>query len=113
MLGGPLVGPLVKVFNSGVLALRASPLGGPIRNRLTIVSYEGRRSGRTFRIPVAFTRSADTVEIRVELPDAKAWWRNFTGEGGPLRVEVDGAERSGHGVARREGRHVVVAVQLA
>ncbi|GAA1832704.1 hypothetical protein GCM10009836_08540 [Pseudonocardia ailaonensis] len=108
-----LLGKLAGTVNAGVLALRASPLGGPIRRSLTIVSYEGRRSGRTFSTPVAFRRRGEDVEIRVEMPDKKRWWRNFTGDGGPLRLELDGAERSGHAVARRDGRQVVVAVTLS
>lgn len=104
----------VDGFNAGVVALRSAPVvGGVIRRYLTMVSYTGRRSGREFRTPVAYRRRGDTVLISVAMPDAKTWWRNFTGEGAPIRVELDGVLRHGHGHAERIARgRVTVTVRL-
>lgn len=103
----------VDGFNARVLALRASPRwGGMVRRHLTIVTYTGRRSGRTFRIPVAYKRAGDAVEIGVRLAEKKNWWRNFTGAGGPISVELDGVDRAGHAVARQVGRNATVSVSL-
>lgn len=78
---------LVRAFNAGVSALLKNPWTGPwIGKGITMVSYAGRRSGRTFSIPVAYQRDGDQVTIRVDLPDAKNWWRNFTGDGGPVTL---------------------------
>ncbi len=101
-------------FNSCVLTLRSSPRWGRmISRRLTVVTYTGRRSGRTFSTPVAFRRAGDTVRIGVQLPDAKTWWRNFLGEGGPISLQLDGIDRTGHAVARRdEAGRVSVTVRL-
>ncbi|WP_433508253.1 hypothetical protein ACQP04_18405 [Pseudonocardia halophobica] len=78
-----------------------------------MISYVGRRSGRTFRTPVAYRRSGDELVIGVQFPDAKNWWRNFLGEGGPITVELDGADRTGHAAATRDGRgRVAVRVRL-
>ena len=77
-----------------------------------MVTYTGRRSGRTFSIPVGYTRDGDRVTIRVELAERKNWWRNFTGEGGPLLVRLDGVDREGHAVAARGDRGVTVSVRL-
>lgn len=104
---------LVDAVNARVTALRDSPRWGPmVRRRLTVVTYSGRRSGRTFRTPVGYRRTGDVVTIGVQFPDAKSWWRNFLGEGGPLTLELDGTERGGHAVARREGRNALVTVRL-
>jgi hypothetical protein len=113
-LNGQLVGRAVGGFNAGVLALRSSPRwGGAVRRRLTVVTYTGRRSGRTFSIPVAYRRTGDTVEIGVRLAGKKNWWRNFTGEGGPISVELAGLDRTGHAVARRDAKNgVTVTVRL-
>ncbi len=101
-------------FNSCVLTLRSSPRWGRfISGHLTVVTYTGRRSGRTFSTPVAFRRSADTVTIGVQFPDAKVWWRNFLAEGGPISLQLDGIDRTGHAVSRRdEAGHVTVTVRL-
>ncbi|WP_308169845.1 hypothetical protein [Acrocarpospora catenulata] len=111
---GPLPKRAISRFNSWVVTLRSSPRWGRLISRhLTVVTYTGRRSGRTFSTPVAFRRTADTVTIGVQFPDAKKWWRNFLADGGPISLHLDGIDRTGHAIARRDkaGR-VTVTVQL-
>lgn len=106
--------PAVNRYNRCVGELRVSPRWGRVvSRRVTMVTYTGRRSGRTFSTPVGYRRAGDIVTIGVLFPDAKNWWRNFTGEGGPLSLEFDGADHSGHAVAQRAGkRRVTVTVRL-
>jgi hypothetical protein len=80
---------------------------------MTVITYTGRRSGRTFTIPVGYKREGDDLTIPVELPDHKSWWRNFTGEGAPIFVKLDGVDRAGHGTAQRDGKRVTVSVRLS
>ena len=105
-------GPL---FNAPVAAIANSPLlGARLRRSVTMITYTGRRSGRTFSTPVAYRRHGDEIEIAANLPDAKTWWRNFVGEGGPISLTLDGAEREGHAVAHRDDNgRVTVHVRLA
>jgi len=104
----------VDGFNAGVVALRSAPVvGNLVRRHLTVISYTGRRSGREFRTPVAFRRVGDTVLIGVAMAGSKTWWRNFTGTGAPIGLELDGVLRHGHGQAERDGRgRVNVTVRL-
>ena len=108
MRGAPL-------FNAPIVALAASPrLGKMLRRNITLMSYTGRRSGRTFSIPVAYRRRGDEIEIVPNMPDAKTWWRNFLGDGAPMSLTLDGIERSGHAVAKRdENGRVTVRVRVA
>ncbi len=108
MRGAPL-------FNAPIAALAGSPrLGKMLRRNVTLITYTGRRSGRTFSIPVAFRRRGDVIEIAANMPDAKTWWRNFLGDGAPMSLTLDGIERSGHAVAHRdENGRVTVRVRLA
>lgn len=90
-------------LNAAVLPFVSSRLGSRlVGDRMTVVSYTGRRSGRQFRLPVAYRRTGRQVAIGVELPDQKGWWRNFTGAGNRLSLRLDGAELPGHGTARRD-----------
>ncbi|WP_458085721.1 hypothetical protein [Streptomyces malaysiensis] len=101
-------------FNAWMVGLRSSPRWGRrVSGRLTVVTYTGRRSGRTFSTPVAYRRAADAVTISVAMPERKLWWRNFTGEGGPISLDLDGSDRTGHAVARvdEKGR-VTITVRL-
>jgi hypothetical protein len=111
---GPFPKNTVDRVNTCVGSLRTSPRWGRlVRRHLTQVTYTGRRSGRTFSTPVGYRRAGDVVTIGVRLPDAKKWWRNFTGDGGPLSLELDDTERTGHAVARRDEKgRVTVTVRL-
>ena len=97
-----------------VRPLVVSPRWGRLTGRwMTVVTYTGRRTGRTFSIPVAYSRQGDQITIRVELPEKKRWWRNFLGEGGPILLRLGGVDEPGHAVAHRdEAGKVTVAVQL-
>ena len=79
-----------------------------------VVQYVGRISGKSFETPVGYRRSGDTVTINVMAPDSKTWWRNLLGEGAPITlVNLDGADRTGHGTAARDDNgRVAVSVQL-
>ena len=104
----------VAGFNRRLDSLRTSRLLGPWLSRyLTVVSYTGRRSGRTFSTPVGYRRKGDVVTIAVMMPDVKNWWRNFTGDGGPLTLDLPGGQRTGRAVARRTAKNrVTITVQL-
>jgi len=108
-----VIAPLARAVNAAVSALLAAPgLGPRIGRRMTTISYVGRRSGRSFSTPVGYRRNGDTVTIEVGLPDAKNWWRNFTGKGAPITLRLDGVERTGHAIAQRTGSRVTVSVIL-
>ncbi len=89
-------------------------LGRLVRRGLVVIRYTGRRSGTTYELPVGYRRSGDTVVIRVGMPDRKTWWRNFLAGGGPVTlVGIDGRDRTGQAVARRDDRGgVAVTVHL-
>ncbi|MEU4237066.1 nitroreductase/quinone reductase family protein [Actinoplanes sp. NPDC026619] len=105
----------VKVVNGCVARLTVSPRWGRLVGRgIAMLTYTGRKSGRTFTIPIGYRRTADGILITVAMPDSKTWWRNFLRDGGPLSVRLDGVDRQGHAVARRDERgRVTVDVRLA
>ncbi len=105
----------VRGFNGLAVTLMDVPLvGGLIRRGLTEIRYVGRRSGTTFELPVGYRRSGAAIVIPVGMPDRKNWWRNFLGEGGAITLlGLDGRDRTGHAVARRDDRgRVSVTVTL-
>ncbi len=107
---------LFRRVASGVNAIML-PLvrSGPGRRLLggsfAVVTYSGRKSGREVTFPVNYRRTSDDeIVIGVVAPDAKTWWRNFTGDGAPVRVRIGSDERAGHARATRSGRTVTVRV---
>ena len=115
MARGIFDSPLVRIVNGLAVGLINAPiLGNLIGRGLVVIRYVGRRSGKTFEIPVGYRRTGEALVIAVTAPDAKNWWRNFLGEGGPITlVDLDGADRTGHAVADRDDKgRVKVTVQL-
>jgi F420H(2)-dependent quinone reductase len=108
-----VVQKLAVIVNAVVRPLVTSPRWGRlVQGSMTVITYTGRRSGRTFSIPVGYKQEGDGVTIAVEFPDQKSWWRNFTGDGAPILVRLHGVDRAGHGTAQRDGRRVTVSVQF-
>jgi hypothetical protein len=115
MARGIFDSPLVDIFNKGFVGLINAPVIGRFVGRgLVVIRYVGRRSGKTFETPVGYRRSGETLTINVMSSDAKTWWRNFLGEGAPITlVNLDGADRTGHGIAARDEKgRVAVSVRL-
>lgn len=109
-----LFGRVAKAFNVPVTWLLSAPVIGPrLGSQMVTITYVGRRSGKTFSTPVSYRRDGDDVTIGVAMPDAKTWWRNFSGEGAPITLEFDSGDRSGHAVSSKDARgRVSVKVQL-
>ncbi|MGB2950554.1 MAG: hypothetical protein WBB62_13930 [Rhodococcus sp. (in: high G+C Gram-positive bacteria)] len=93
-------------------ALGAPVVGKLLSGSLAEVTYVGRRSGRRVALLVAYKRRGDEVLIAVAMPDKKTWWRNFYPDGGPIGIVLDGLSRTGHAVARKDGKRVTVKVEL-
>jgi hypothetical protein len=106
--------PIVPAVNAVAAKLIDAPLlGSVVRRNTVMISYVGRRSGKTFTTPVSYRRSGDEIAIHVMLPDAKNWWRNFLDGGGPITLQLNGTDRTGHAVAARDDRgRVTVTVRL-
>ena len=80
---------------------------------MAVVTYTGRKSGREVTFPVNYRRaSGDEIVIGVMAPDAKTWWRNFTGDGAPIRLRIGADDLAGHARAVRSDGSVSVRVSL-
>ena len=101
-------------FNERMSTLIASPRWGRfVGRKIVLLTYTGRRSGRTFTIPVGYVRDGDRITIGVRMPEAKTWWRNFLGAGASLSLHLDGTDRAGHATSHRDDRgRVTVSVLL-
>jgi len=104
--------------NRLAVALLDTPLLGRIIGKgLVKIRYVGRRSGNKVELPVGYRRTGSGIVIGVAAPDAKNWWRNFVGDGGPVEVlGLDGRDHIAHAVAHRDahgGVWVTVALRTA
>jgi hypothetical protein len=102
-----------RTVNPALGMVLRSPAHGLASGRLALITYTGRRSGREHTIPVLYRDKGEEVTIAVGWPERKVWWRNLTGEGGPVRLLIRGRTLRGHAVATREaGRDALVRVRV-
>ena len=102
-----------RTVNPALHAVLRSPVHGLASGRLALITYTGRRSGHQHTIPVLYQDKGDEVTIAVGWPERKVWWRNLTGEGGPVRLVVRGKQLRGHAIATHDaGRDALVRVRV-
>jgi hypothetical protein len=102
-----------RVVNPALRAILMSPIHGLASGRVALITFTGRRSGREYTIPCFYRDKGDEMTIPVGWPDRKVWWRNLTGDGGPVRLLIQGQELRGHAIATRDGgRDALVRVRV-
>jgi F420H(2)-dependent quinone reductase len=84
----PLV---IRLLNPILRALLRSPLHRPLSKQFMLLTVTGRKTGRIYTIPVGRHELAGTLVVYA----AGSWRRNLRG-GAPVRVTVDGRERTGY-----------------
>ncbi len=87
---------LYATLNPVVTGLLRSPLHGIASANLCVLSYRGRRSGKSFTTPLSFMRDGSTV--RLLSSHNTRWWNNFLD--GPVDVEIEIARETFRGKAR-------------
>jgi deazaflavin-dependent oxidoreductase (nitroreductase family) len=91
---------LNQTGNRVLRGLLRSPLHRLASGRVALITVTGRRSGREYTFPVAYSQDGDGVTIQVGWPESKVWWRNLR-DGAEVRLRLRGEEQTGH--ARVEG----------
>src|SRR5579875_2173666 len=83
---------LMRVVNPLLGVLLRTPLGGPVRRRLMVLRFSGRKTGRPLSIPV----SAHLIGGQLYALTGATWKQNFR-DGANAQVVHDGATRAMRG----------------
>lgn len=86
---------LQRFGNLVVVGLLRSPLHRLASDSLLLITYRGRRSGRSFTIPVMYAEHEGTLTIFVGHSERKMWWRNLRA-GAQVEVRLRGHRQRGH-----------------
>lgn len=79
-------------YNGIMIALLRSPLHGAISHSVLALTYTGRKSGRTYTVPVNYVRDPDDYDrLLITSTPARTWWRNLRG-GQSLSVRLRGRD---------------------
>ena len=93
----PLLNDLVSPFNGLVAGVLRSRFHGLASKGLMIVQWQGRKSGKTFEIPVGVQPDGEGLVVMLSKRDTKQWWRNFV-EPWPATLWLRGEPRAATGV---------------
>ena len=85
-----------KLYNPIMIALLRSPLHGFVSSSIMLITFTGRKSGRTYTTPVNYLRDGDTLLLSSSRE--RVWWKNLRG-GAPVTVRVQGQDMKGMGEA--------------
>jgi deazaflavin-dependent oxidoreductase (nitroreductase family) len=83
----PTVPPYV---NSAMKFVLRSPVHGMVSKTVLLISFTGRKSGKTYTTPVSYSQSGDQVNIFTHAN----WWKNLHSEG-PVTLHMRGRELQG------------------
>jgi len=95
---------LHKLYNPLVLWLLRSPLHAAMSNSTMLLTFTGRKSGRTYTTPVNYVRDGD--ELLVVGSRGHSWWKNLRAAVVSVRVrgrKMRGEAEAFEGEAAEEG----------
>lgn len=78
---------LFPIINFVMKLLVRSPLHFIVSSHILLITFQGRRSGRSFTTPVRYVREGNTVRL-FSSPQAN-WWKNLRG-GATVSVTIRG-----------------------
>jgi hypothetical protein len=88
---------LIRIVNPMLGFLLRTPLAGPARKQLMVLSFTGRKTGRPYSIPV----SAHVIDNDLYALTDAPWKQNFRG-GADAQVVYDGKTTAMHGELIRD-----------
>ncbi|HEY6406294.1 MAG TPA: nitroreductase/quinone reductase family protein [Ktedonobacteraceae bacterium] len=100
--------PVRILANTIATTILRSPWHKMRSDRLLLLTFTGRKSGKEFTTPMHYVQEGETLRLIVVYP----WWKNLVGEA-TVRVLLRGKLRTGTAeVLPEEGGEVVVKIHL-
>ncbi|HEY3345739.1 MAG TPA: nitroreductase/quinone reductase family protein [Anaerolineaceae bacterium] len=78
------------IVNRAMKFVLRSPVHGMVSKTVLLITFTGRKSGKTYTTPVSYSQSADQVSIFTHA----AWWKNLR-SGAPVSLRIRGQEFQG------------------
>ena len=97
----PTIPPFVN--RTMKLVLR-SPVHGIVSKTVLLITFTGRKSGKTYTTPVSYSQNGDQVYVFTHAD----WWKNLHG-GAPVSLRIQGRELQGLAEAVAEDKDAVAA----
>lgn len=92
------------ILNRAMKRVLRSPMHGLVSKYLLLLTFAGRKSGKTYTTPVSYSQYDDQVTIFTHA----TWWRNLRGEA-PVTLRIRGRELQGVAEPVAEDKQAVAA----
>lgn len=81
-----------------------SPMHPMVSGKIALITFTGRKSGKSYTTPVSYLRQGDTVYIFTH----GRWWRNLSG-GRPVMLRLRGKNLTGTAQTETEDKDAIAA----
>jgi len=95
-----------RILNHLVTVLLRSPLHGLVSRDLLLITFTGRKSGRSFTTPVTYIQDSELITFH----STQRWWKNLEG-GAPVTLQLCGRMRTGWAVPTQDVSTIVEAIE--
>jgi deazaflavin-dependent oxidoreductase (nitroreductase family) len=89
--------------------LLRSPLHGVVSHLFVLISFTGRKSGKTYTTPVQYAQQGNTLYIITSM--GYIWWKNLQ-DGAAVQVRLRGKDRAGTATTTTDKSTVETLLQL-
>jgi len=97
--------PTVPPFVTGTMKfVLRSPVHGLVSKTVLLITFTGRKSGKTYTTPVDYSQSGDLVTVFTHAN----WWKNLRG-GAPVTLRIRGRDIEGLAEPIAEDKQTVAA----
>jgi deazaflavin-dependent oxidoreductase (nitroreductase family) len=101
------------LVNPFVRFILRSPFHRLFSGSIMLITYQGRKSGRTYTLPVQYARTDGTLAVVPGAAEVKTWWRNLRG-GASVRLRLCGQDLNARAeVLMGEANHEAFAGALS
>jgi deazaflavin-dependent oxidoreductase (nitroreductase family) len=97
----PTIPPIV---NQTMKFILRSPVHGMVSKSILLITFTGRKSGKTYTTPVSYTQSGGLVYIFTHA----AWWKNLRSNA-PVALRIQGREIQGLAMPVAEDKQAIVS----
>jgi len=105
----PKINFMNTIANPFVKIVARSPLHNLVDEGVVLITYVGRKSGKTNTVPVNYLLEEKTIHV-ISLRD-RNWWRNLRG-GSSVEVLLKGKQRNGWAVLVEDQEKVIKELDL-
>jgi deazaflavin-dependent oxidoreductase (nitroreductase family) len=98
---------IIEVGNVFMKTILRSPLHGLASQNVMLITFTGRKSGKTYTTPVNYVRDGEGLIVLSH--EDRTWWRNLRG-GAPISVRLQGQELTGTGEVFEEPEAVAAGL---